>query len=92
MKNKAKKIRLEANNGQKQERSYVDDDALDGNENSNLLTVDDLRLAQEGLPPQQYDAFVVFAEEDINFATKMIEEMENRDLKVLTGFNLNTFN
>lgn len=48
----------------------------------NILTIDDLRLSQEGLPLQLYDAFVIFADEDIDFATEMINEMEARNLKV----------
>lgn len=47
-----------------------------------ILTIDDLRLVQEGRPLQQYDAFVTFADEDIDFATELINEMESRGLKL----------
>lgn len=52
-----------------------------------LLTVDDSRGAAIGLPLQQYDAFMIYAEddeEDTEFAGLMIKELtENRDLRVI---------
>lgn len=51
-----------------------------------LLTVDDSRGAAIGLPLQQYDAFLIYAEddeEDSEFAGLVIKELtELRDLKV----------
>lgn len=49
---------------------------------SSLLTLQDIILAKQGLPPQKYDAYVLFANEDINFATEIIEKMEDFGLKV----------
>lgn len=60
------------------------DDVLDDNE-SLLLTEDDVKLAQQGLPPQQYHAFVLYADEDIEFATEVIEKMEDYGLKVVVA-------
>lgn len=47
-----------------------------------MLTYDDQKLAFQGLSPQQYDAFLLFADEDIDFATEIIENLESNDVKV----------
>lgn len=47
-----------------------------------ILTEDDVKLAQRGLPLQQYNAFVLYADEDVEFATEVIERMEGSGLKV----------
>lgn len=47
-----------------------------------ILTEDDAKLAQRGLPPQQYHAFVLYADEDVEFAAELIERMEGAGLKV----------
>lgn len=47
-----------------------------------ILTEDDVKLAQRGLPLQQYNAFVLYADEDVEFATEIIERMEGVGLKV----------
>lgn len=47
-----------------------------------ILTSDDIRRIGEGLDPQLYDAFVLFDQDDIGFATEVIETMEKSyDLK-----------
>lgn len=56
------------------------------NAEANILTIDDASLAQQGLPPQQYHAFILFADEDIDFATEIIEKMEACGLKVWIYF------
>lgn len=53
-----------------------------------ILTEDDVKLAQKGLPPQQYHAFVLYADEDVEFATELIERMESAGLKVSTDYVL----
>ena len=79
--NKAKRDRNGAisttTNSEQNERN-----AVKFNAEQNIITNDDLHLAQEGLPLQQYDAFVLFADEDINFATEMIEKLEYFGLKL----------
>lgn len=51
---------------------------------SNLLTRDDITLHKQNLPPQHYDAYLLFDEDDINFATQVLEKMETEyDLKVI---------
>lgn len=49
---------------------------------SNIYTIDDSRKAREGEPPQKYDAALLFAEEEIDFATCILEEMEKQGFKV----------
>lgn len=48
----------------------------------NCLTDDDVILSKQNLPLQQYDAFILFADQDIDFATEMIEKVEAFGLKV----------
>lgn len=44
---------------------------------SELLTQDDVARARLGLPPQRYDAYLLFdSDNDIDFATQIIEKME----------------
>lgn len=43
-----------------------------------ILTVDDITRINQGLEPQRYDAFVLFADEDIDFATMLIDTMEKQ--------------
>ncbi|XP_018575417.1 myeloid differentiation primary response protein MyD88 isoform X2 [Anoplophora glabripennis] len=43
-----------------------------------ILTIDDVNRRSEGLEPQTYDAFVLFADDDIDFATELIETMEKQ--------------
>lgn len=42
----------------------------------NILTNDDVQNALQGLPPQKYDAFLLFADEDYNFAMEIITRLE----------------
>ncbi|KAF2887826.1 hypothetical protein ILUMI_18347 [Ignelater luminosus] len=41
-----------------------------------ILTHDDLKRYEQGLGPQLYDAFILFADDDIVFATELIEYLE----------------
>lgn len=51
---------------------------------SNLLTHDDIAQAKQGLPPQRYDAYLLFDNDDINFATQILEKLETEyGLKVI---------
>lgn len=43
-----------------------------------ILTVDDVIRLEKGLGPQIYDAYVLYAEEDADFASEIIEIMENK--------------
>ena len=57
-------------------------DSVISDHEEKILTEDDVKLAQRGLPPQQYHAFVLYADEDVEFATELIERMESAGLKV----------
>lgn len=47
----------------------------------NILTKDDVLRAQKGLSPQKYDAFLLFADADINYAVEILSRLEdNADL------------
>ncbi|CAG9760570.1 unnamed protein product [Ceutorhynchus assimilis] len=55
---------------------------FDFESDKSVLTRDDVNRINEGLDPQLYDAFVLFDEDDIDFATELIDNMEkNYDLK-----------
>ncbi|CAL7947620.1 unnamed protein product [Xylocopa violacea] len=43
-----------------------------------VLTVDDLHRLRQGLESQYYDAFLLYADEDINFVTEMVDKLENQ--------------
>lgn len=48
-----------------------------------ILTTDDVIRLENGMEPQIYDAYVLYAEEDLNFATEIVETMESKyNLKV----------
>lgn len=49
---------------------------------NDCLTIDDVILAEKNLPLQQYDAFILFSDKDIGFATEMIEQVESFGFKV----------
>ncbi|KAL9930020.1 myeloid differentiation primary response protein MyD88 [Glossina fuscipes fuscipes] len=63
--------------GTKKNTSVDLNNQLDFFSNSKILTKDDVVRAQNNLPPQTYDAFVLFAEKDINYAIEMIDKLEN---------------
>lgn len=65
-----------------QEIIDVSGPAITINSEGDVLTVADATLAQQGLPPQQYDAFLLFADEDIDFGTEILERMEDANFKV----------
>lgn len=51
---------------------------------SDIITNEDCSRAQMGLPPQRYDAYLLFDNFDIHFATEILTKMETEyDLKVI---------
>lgn len=52
------------------------------NSEEDILTVHDVDRSSQNLPPQIYDAFILFADEDIDFATELIERMEDCGLRL----------
>lgn len=46
---------------------------------------DDSQRAHQNLPPTRYDAFILYAEEDSDFAHQVVEKLENEyKLKVFS--------
>lgn len=43
----------------------------------NILTTDDVNRADKGLPPQKYDAFVLYADADLNYVSEMLTKLED---------------
>lgn len=58
--------------------SNFQDNTIICNGDVDILTVDDASRIRQGLSPQKYDAFVLFAEDDIAFATEVIDTMEKQ--------------
>lgn len=52
------------------------------NYDSNILTTSDILLVEQGLPPATFDAFILFHDEDIEFATTLVEKLEGYGLRV----------
>lgn len=48
----------------------------------NVLTTTDVQMAERGLPPTTYDAYLLFHDEDIEFATNVVEKMEECGITV----------
>lgn len=59
---------------------------------SNLLTRDDIARRKQNLPPQHYDAYLLFDEDDINFATQVLDKLETEyGLKVIKSLGFLCF-
>jgi len=49
-----------------------------------MFFIGDVHRLKQGLETQYYDAFLLYAEEDIHFANEMVEKLETQfKLKVL---------
>ncbi|XP_014218287.1 myeloid differentiation primary response protein MyD88 [Copidosoma floridanum] len=46
---------------------------------SKILTIDDLILMEQGQDTQHYDAFVLYAQEDTEFANEVVQNLENEN-------------
>jgi hypothetical protein len=47
------------------------------------VCVDDVDRISKGLPVQQYDAMLLYADEDIRKAKEILDSLEGRNLKVI---------
>ncbi|XP_051168756.1 myeloid differentiation primary response protein MyD88 [Leptopilina boulardi] len=65
-------------------RSQKTAEAIWDNNDSEILTIGDQYRSRQGLEKQHYDAFILYADEDYDFALRTIEELEKEDLKVCT--------
>lgn len=54
----------------------------------NILTAADVLMAERGLPPTIYDAYLLFHDEDIEFATTLAERMQEYGLMVIYPIHL----
>lgn len=82
------KIYLEAIAKNKSKETNSQPHQIENDENvafddSNLLTIDDIKLHKQGKGPQHYHAYILFDESDINFALQIIDTLEAKGLKVI---------
>ncbi|KAL0133561.1 hypothetical protein PUN28_000945 [Cardiocondyla obscurior] len=67
---------------EQQQRAQVSAEPIDKSDQE-ILTLGDIHRLKQGLETQYYDAFLLYAEEDIDFATEMVEKLEKQfDLKL----------
>ncbi|XP_018310190.1 myeloid differentiation primary response protein MyD88 isoform X2 [Mycetomoellerius zeteki] len=59
-----------------QQRAQMSADPMDECIDKKILTLDDIHRLKQGLGSQYYDAFLLYAEEDIDFVNEMIEKLE----------------
>ncbi|KAK2581227.1 hypothetical protein KPH14_008023 [Odynerus spinipes] len=64
------------------QNSQTTTDAIEDNVDAKVLTVDDLYRTRQGLENQRYDAFVLYANEDMDFANEMIDKLEKYNIKL----------
>lgn len=57
-------------------------DVIEDNDDAKVLTVDDLYRNRQGLENQRYDAFILYANEDIDFVNEMIDKLEKDNMKL----------
>lgn len=50
------------------------------------FTIADVNRATQNLPPEKYDAFLLYADEDFDSAKEMTERLEKSGLKVFIRF------
>ncbi|XP_068970083.1 myeloid differentiation primary response protein MyD88 [Bombus flavifrons] len=60
------------------QRSQTSVEVISNDIDEKVLTVDDIHRLRQGLENQYYDAFLLYANEDVNWATEMVEKLENK--------------
>lgn len=50
---------------------------MKGDPDNDILTLQDLECSEKGLPLRIYDAFVIYNDKDVEFASELIERCEN---------------
>lgn len=62
---------------------------------NDILTIGDLQCSEKNLPPKNYDAFVIYNDKDVEFASELIERCENmgyslcvKDRDLLAGITM----
>ncbi|BES96325.1 myeloid differentiation primary response [Nesidiocoris tenuis] len=51
---------------------------LDLESDAHILTVDDVQRLEKGLQPQNYDAFLLYSDDDAEFANEMVNRLETQ--------------
>ncbi|XP_043677192.1 myeloid differentiation primary response protein MyD88 [Vespula pensylvanica] len=64
------------------ENSQTTVETIEESVDAKVLTVDDLYRIRQGLENQRYDAFVLYANEDVDFANEMIDKLEKFNIKL----------
>ncbi|XP_060813063.1 myeloid differentiation primary response protein MyD88 [Bombus pascuorum] len=60
------------------QRSQTSAEVISNDIDEKVLTIDDIHRLRQGLENQYYDAFLLYADEDVNWATEMLEKLENK--------------
>ncbi|XP_033209777.1 myeloid differentiation primary response protein MyD88 [Belonocnema kinseyi] len=66
------------------ERSKLTPESIDNNVDAAMLTVDDIYRFKDGSERQFYDAFLLYADEEFEFAKEVLERLEKDNLKLCT--------
>ncbi|XP_014468605.1 PREDICTED: myeloid differentiation primary response protein MyD88 [Dinoponera quadriceps] len=61
---------------EEKQRAQISADMVEQNVDKEILTQGDVHRLKEGLETQYYDAFLLYADEDVSFASKMVEKLE----------------
>ncbi|KAL6448554.1 hypothetical protein ACFW04_000441 [Cataglyphis niger] len=61
---------------EQQQRAQVSADLVDKSVDQEILTLGDVHRLNQGLQTQFYDAFLLYADEDISFVNEMIQKLE----------------
>ncbi|XP_065353071.1 myeloid differentiation primary response protein MyD88-A [Cloeon dipterum] len=64
------------------EQSQIDRKKQQNSSDREIITIDDTVLVEKGLPPQQYDVMLLYADEDYARANEILERLEERNIKV----------
>ncbi|CAB3371889.1 Hypothetical predicted protein [Cloeon dipterum] len=64
------------------EQSQTDRKKQQVSSDREIITIDDAVLVEKGLPPQQYDVMLLYADEDYARANEILERLEERKIKV----------
>lgn len=60
------------------QKSRTSAETLENDTDEKVLTVGDLHRQRQGLENQYYDAFLLYADDDIKFATEMVDKLEGQ--------------
>lgn len=61
-----------------QQRAQISAEPIDKCADQEILTSDDIHRLKQGLETQYYDAFLLYADEDVDFANEMVEKLETQ--------------